>query len=118
MFKTHQEIEDFLEKCNVNMYKIHDDLSVDILDEKVDFSKMELEIIPFKINFSLIKKINLSDNSLKSTKGLPRSLKYLSISYTPIKYLEDLPEGLEVLYAFNNSLKSKDGLPTGCKIFI
>jgi hypothetical protein len=86
MFKPREAIEDFLEDCNVNMYKIYDDLSVDILDEEVNFSRKGLEVIPFKINLSLIRVLYLSNNPLKSTKDLPRFIKVFYISETKVKF--------------------------------
>jgi Leucine-rich repeat (LRR) protein len=119
MFTTEQEIKDFLKECGVfqKNYKIHEDLTVEILNDELDLSYADIKIIPFKfigvkdliISYTQIEifeglpegleKLWAYKTPLKSTKGLSSSLKFLDISDTLVEYLENLPEGLERLYA-------------------
>jgi hypothetical protein len=135
MFTTKEQIIDFLDTCHIkpNEYKIHDDLTVDFFDGKLNLFYMEeIKIIPFK--FSGVRELQLAYTSiesledlnlpegiikikaygtpLKNTKGVPSTVEHLDVSDTKIKCFKRLPEGLKELYANNTLLKNTKGVPS------
>lgn len=70
MFKTKEEIKQWLNEMNIQNYHIHDDLVVDVQESVVLFQN-SLHEIP--VQFGIVKgDFEASHNALKSAKGSPR----------------------------------------------
>jgi hypothetical protein len=79
MFTTKQEIRDFLKEHKLfqKNYKIHEDLTVEILNGFLDFKYANIKIIPFK--FIGVKKLDIAFTKIESLKVCPRELKHLRL---------------------------------------
>jgi hypothetical protein len=88
------EIKDFLNNCNILDYEIHDDLSVTINDNYIDFSIENLKIIPINIR-GFKGFLNLEHNKYIdiSRGGLPEYVEgSINLSHCRLKSLVGLPK--------------------------
>lgn len=91
MLTTKSEIKDWLVSMNIQNYKIHDNLVVDV-NYSVDISKRSLTHIP--VQFGVVKgSFRCAHNKLSSLKGSPHSIRDdFDCSFNKLTSLEHSPE--------------------------
>jgi hypothetical protein len=133
MFTTKQEIENFLKTCKYEIadYIVHDDLTVEFFDRRLEILNVDMKLVPFKyinveevfihntgieslesLNLAReVKIIHVSNCPLKSTKGLPNTVEKIRLSNTLVEYFEGFPEGMKEIYVNDSPLKTTKGIP-------
>ncbi len=107
-----EDIESMLDELIITNYKIHDDLTVDVMDD-VDLSNLEMEVIPFKFG-TVNGNFDCSLNKLKSLVGSPRVVTgNFNCVVNDITTLEGGPEQVngKLFSCDNNKLTSLEYLP-------
>lgn len=111
MFKTKDEILNFLLVNNIRNFKINDDLTVDF-SSNTDFSNIYFKELPFKIN-SVKGSFVCSKNNLTTLYNFPDYIEsYLCVSNNDITNLKYFPKFVgKSIKLQNNKLTSLENIP-------
>ena len=106
MYKTREEVEDWLNEMEIKNYVINDDLTVDV-NNNVNISHKNLEEIPVKFGI-IIGDFNCHDNKLTSLEGCPQIVNSgFNCSKNNLTNLEGCPQIVNSSFnCSNNNLKS------------